>query len=338
MTKKSVSSRDVAKEAGVSQATVSYVLNNVQNVKIKPETRKAVMEAAKRLNYHPNYIAKGMKLNKSMSIGVVTEKNVTNFYFMKALEGIKDAIKKYNYAITLIFNKHEDIPEELTDMEFIKYYNSNRLDGIIFAFNSVDEEVFTYMNAEGIPFVMVDVNASGYDAYEVCTDLLDHMADIMDFFASKGVRNVGYAGPISRCPVDKRVERLKTAARNSGIEVLDKHIIKSSWDDTEINKAITGLLAGNERPQAIVAGRPRFGLYIAKCAAILDIKVPDELRIISLGSSNFYKLAHPSVSAVEVPLYEMGFKAAEKLFDIMKGCEVEKVTVLPSELVIRDSS
>ena len=92
MTKKSVSSRDVAKEAGVSQATVSYVLNNVQNVKIKPETRKAVMEAAKRLNYHPNYIAKGMKLNKSMSIGVVTEKNVTNFYFMKALEGIKDAI------------------------------------------------------------------------------------------------------------------------------------------------------------------------------------------------------------------------------------------------------
>ena len=68
--KKSISSRDVAKEAGVSQATVSYVLNDVKNVSIRPETRAAVLEAVKKLNYHPNEIARGMKLRKSMSIGV----------------------------------------------------------------------------------------------------------------------------------------------------------------------------------------------------------------------------------------------------------------------------
>ena len=60
--KNSVSSKDVAREAGVSQATVSYILNNVQNVKIKPETRQAVLDAVKKLNYHPNQIARGMKL------------------------------------------------------------------------------------------------------------------------------------------------------------------------------------------------------------------------------------------------------------------------------------
>ena len=81
--KKSISSRDVAREAGVSQATVSYILNDVKNVRIKPETRAAVLDAVKRLNYHPDEMARGMKLKKPMSIGVVTDRNVTNFYFMK---------------------------------------------------------------------------------------------------------------------------------------------------------------------------------------------------------------------------------------------------------------
>ncbi len=126
--KGSISSRDVAREAGVSQATVSYVLNNTPGVRIKHETRQAVLDAMAKLNYHPNHIARGMKLSKSMSIGVVTDRNVTNFYFMKTLEGIKDGTQSHNYSITLLFNKAGNASE----LEFIKYYSSYRLDGIIF--------------------------------------------------------------------------------------------------------------------------------------------------------------------------------------------------------------
>ena len=100
---KRVSSKDVAKEAGVSQATVSYVMNNCQNVKIKPETKELVLNAAKKLNYHPNHIARGMKLNKSMAIGVVTNRNFTNLYFAKVLEGININLSEQNYAISFIF-------------------------------------------------------------------------------------------------------------------------------------------------------------------------------------------------------------------------------------------
>lgn len=332
--RKNVSSRDVAFAAGVSQATVSYVLNNVKDIKIKPETRQAVMEAVKKLNYHPNHIARGMKLNRSMSIGVVTDRNITNFYFSKTLEGIKDGIQQNNYSITLMSDRSSDIP----DMEFIRYFNSNRIDGIIFAFAAVDDRTIDYLNENDIPYVIVDAHPREREAYEVCTDHLNHMNDVFLHFKKKGVGSVGYAGPAPGVAPDRRVEAFREAAGNNGFDIKDRHIIFSVFDDSEITSAITGLLSSKERPEAVLAGSPRFGLLALKCALMLGIKVPEELRIIAFGSSSFFIVTHPCLSAVEVPLYEMGIKASEKLFNVMNGDLTEKTTILPSQLVIRDSS
>jgi DNA-binding LacI/PurR family transcriptional regulator len=332
--RKSVSSRDVAREAGVSQATVSYVLNNVKDIKIRPETREAVLEAVKRLNYHPNHIARGMKLNRSMSIGVVTDRNITNFYFAQTLEGIKDGIQQNNYSITLTFDRSSDI----ADMEFIRYFNTNRIDGIIFAFAAVDDRTIDYLNEKDIPCVIVDAHPRGRDAYEVCTDHLNHMSDVFMHFRSKGVNSVGYAGPGPGVAPDRRVEAFREAAGKNGYKISDRHIVFSVFDDDEITKAVTGLLSSADRPEAVLAGSPRFGLLTLKCALMLGIKVPEELKIIAFGSSNFFVVTHPALSAVEVPLYEMGIKASEKLFSIMNGDAAEKTTILPSQLLIRDSS
>lgn len=334
MNEKKISSRDVAREAGVSQATVSYILNNVKNVRIKPETRTAVMEAVKRLNYHPNEIARGMKLKRSMSIGVVTDRNVTNFYFMKTLEGIRDGIQKNNYSITLLFNK----PDDNADAEFIRYYNSNRLDGIIFAFASLDEEMSGRLVEKGIPFVIVDAIHSNMDVHEVTTDHLSHIPLVIDYFLSKGTGHIGYAGPIPAKIRDSRLEAFREAMQQKGLPVDDDLISMSDFNDDEMFDAVRRLLSSDKRPGALLAGSPRFGLVSVKCALSLNIKVPDELKIIALGTSNFFNISYPSLSAVELPLYDMGFRASEMLFDRMNGKEVQKSVVLPSELVLRDSS
>lgn len=332
--KSCVSSRDVAREAGVSQATVSYVLNNVKGIKIKPETREAVFCAVKKLNYHLNQIARGMKLNKSMSIGVVTDRNVTNHLFMKTLEGIKDGTQKNNYSITLMFNKHE----EISDAEFIKYYRSNRLDGIIFAFASIDEMSINYLVENDIPFVVVNAHSTERDIFGVYTDHLQRMTDVIKFFKVRGAENIAYIGPNLGTLRDRRIEKFKEALMKNGLQVLDNNIVISTRDDDMILRAIASILSQEKRPQAIVAGTPRFSLLTVKYANTLNIKIPDELRIIALGSSNFYVVAQPSISAVELPLYDMGLCAASKLFDIFDGIEVEKNTILPSKLIIRDSS
>ena len=332
--KKSISSRDVAREAGVSQATVSYILNDVKNVKIKPETRTAVMEVIKRLNYHPNEIARGMKLKKSMSIGVVTDRNVTNFNFMKTLEGIRDGLQKHNYSITLLFNK----PEETVDAEYIRYYDSNRLDGIIFAFAGLEEDIADDLTARGIPFVLVDSIHSGRDVYEVCTDHLSHIPRVIEYFISKGIKRIGYAGPNPVRISDSRLEAFRRAVPAYGLETDENLVMTSHFNDNEIFAAVTRLLTYAGRPGALIAGSPRFGMISVKCAQSLGIRVPEELKIIALGTSNFFNVTFPALSAVELPLYDMGLKAAEKLICIINGQETEKSEILSSEFVIRDSS
>jgi len=165
--RKCISSRDVAKEAGVSQATVSYVLNNVPGIKIKPDTREAVLKAVKKLNYHPNLIARGMKLRKSMSIGVVTDKNYSSYVFMKALEGMKDVFSESNYSITLCLNKSVDINEE----EYVRYYRSNRIDGVVFAFAQLSDENISCLVENNIPFVIIHTVIRNEAVHTVKTDL-----------------------------------------------------------------------------------------------------------------------------------------------------------------------
>lgn len=332
--KKSISSRDVAREAGVSQATVSYILNDVKNVKIRPETRAAVLEAVRKLNYHPDELARGMKLKKPMSIGVVTDRNVTNFYFMKTLEGIRDGTQKSDYSVTLLFNK----PEEIAEAEYIRYYNSNRLGGIIFAFASISDEMVDYLTINGIPFVKVDPVQSAGEIYQVCTDHLSHIPAVIQHFHAKGIERIGYAGPTPSKVADGRLDAFREAMAGCGLKIDEELIVTSSFDDHEITAVITKLLLSEKRPDALLAGSPRFGLISLRCALSLNIQVPNKLKIIALGSSNFFEIVYPAMSAVELPLYDMGFRSAEMLSERMRGNEIPKSIILPSELVIRDSS
>ncbi|MFO7294662.1 MAG: LacI family DNA-binding transcriptional regulator [Clostridia bacterium] len=333
--KKSVSSKDVAREAGVSQATVSYILNDVKGVKIRPETRQAVLDAIKKLNYHPDQIARGMRLKRSMSVGVVTDRNVTNFYFMKTLEGIRDGLQARNYSVSLLFNRYESIQES----EFIKYYSSNRIDGIIFAFASISDEDMGYMDSMGIPYVMVNPYPLGRDVGEVCTDHLSHIPAVIEYFKSKGVKEIAYAGPVPRRPNDRRLEVFKEAMALHGYEVKEELTILGGYDNGEVCRAIMGLFEGRGcRPDAILAASPRFGILTVKSCHMLGIRIPQDVRIVAVGSSNFFELIHPTLSSIELPLYDMGLKAAEMVLKAIDSGEMAPTTVLPSEFVIRESS
>jgi DNA-binding LacI/PurR family transcriptional regulator len=136
---------------------------------------------------------------------------------------------------------------------------------------------------------------------------------------------------------DSRLDAFREAVRKKGLYAGEELISTSDFNDEDMFSAVKRLLQSEERPEALLAGSPRFGLTSVKCALSLSIKVPDELKIIALGTSNFFNLTHPSLSAVELPLYDMGYRAAEMLMDRMRGIEVQKSVVLPSELVIRDS-
>lgn len=329
--KNRVSSKDVAKEAGVSQATVSYVLNNVEHVKIRPETKQAVWDAVKKLNYYPSHIARGMKMNRSMSVGVITDRSVTNYNFMKTLEGIKAGLSQFNYSITLLF----DTQEEHFQTELMSYYNTSRLDGFIFAFAELESSFQQQLTGNEVPYVVIDSHNLNQGAHEVATDHLDHLPKLAALFKAKGAEKMAYVGPRWTKRADPRLQAFTDA-----VEINHQHnsgIWLASFRNEEIYEMIKKLLMQTHRPQGILAGSPRFGYLTLKTAAELGLVVPRDLLVASLGTSAFHDLCHPGMTAVELPLYDMGHAGAEILVDIMKNNDADLVRILPSEIVIRGS-
>ncbi|MDD4679531.1 MAG: LacI family DNA-binding transcriptional regulator [Clostridia bacterium] len=329
--KNRVSSKDVAKEAGVSQATVSYVLNNVEHIKIRPETRQAVWDAVKKLNYYPNHIARGMKLKRSMSVGVITDRSVTNYNFMKTLEGIKNGLSKFNYSITLLF----DTQEEHFQTELMSYYNTSRLDGFIFAFADLDDSIREKLDAKEVPYVLIDSHASNNGAHVVATDHLAYIPELTALFKEKGADRMAYVGPHWKQRTDPRLQAFQEAVENN--QQQNCGLWLGPFRDEEIHEMVRNLLKQSNPPQGILAGSPRFGYHALKAAAELGLAVPEDLLVASLGTSAFYDLCQPSMTAVELPLYDMGFAGAEVLVDIMNNNTVDRVRILPSEIFLRGS-
>lgn len=330
---KNVSSKDVAKEAGVSQATVSYVLNNVKGVKIKPETKEAVFAAARKLNYHPNLIARSMRLKKSMSIGIVSDKNVSNFMFMQVLEGIKDALVPMNYSITLCFNKST----EIENAEYIKYFSSNRIDGIIFVFADIPEENIAYLVDNNIPFAIIHHNVTNEMIHVVKNEMTNAVTDAIRFLKQKGHKNIAYFGSLDGC--DRKYNSYKAALRTCGLKLNEQLALKLPEAEEDMDEVIKKYFESTLIiPDAVVCEVTGIGFKTLKYAASKGIKVPSELAVLAIGTSKFSPHTYPSMSAIEAPLYDMGFKGAKMLFDILEGTISEEIVVLQWTFNARDSS
>lgn len=321
MKPKGVSSKDVAREAGVSQATVSYVLNNVKGIKIKPETRQAVIAAAKKLNYHPNIIARGMRLKRSMSVGIVTDKNVSNYMFMRVLEGIKDILVPLNYSITLCFTRSNDIENS----EYINYYNSNRIDGVIFAFASIEDENISYMLEHNIPFVLIDNKPRIDMIHTVKNDMTNALRSLVNQWSNEKINDISYIG----FPQGKRCERkfntyAKVLEQNSISLQEDKIFIIPTWDDEDMEDMIKKFLiyiAGSNvsARHAILCETTGIAFKLLRAAALNNIPIPNKISVAAIGTSKFSPDSFPCLSAIEAPLYDMGIEGAKMLVDLING-------------------
>ncbi len=335
MNESKVSSKDVAREAGVSQATVSYVLNNVKGVKIKPETKEAVLNAAKKLNYHPNLIARSMRLKKAMSIGIVSDKDISNYNFMKVLEGIKDALVPRNYSMTLCFDRGQDVESA----EHIKYYSSNRVDGIIFAFANVPDEHCAYLVENNIPFVLIHTNVKNEMINLVKTDMSEAVLAAFGHLLEKGIERVAFFGGGVGNDFDRRYTSYKKAMEYYGLSIDEGLLLKTPAGEEDIERFFDEYFDNAAvKPRAVICETTNIAFRLLKYAVERGMKIPSELAVAAIGTSKFSPVSYPALSAVESPLYDMGYTGCEMLFDIMNGNTTNNVVVLEWTFTPRETT
>jgi DNA-binding LacI/PurR family transcriptional regulator len=329
-----ISSKDVAREAGVSQATVSYVLNDVPGIKIKPETRQAVLAAAKKLNYYPNLNAKSMRLKKSMSIAVVSDKDVANYGFIRVLEGVKDAVVPHNYSLTFSFSK----PQEGDQTEYVQYFISNRVDGIIFALANPPEEHCAYLAAEKIPFVIIHPQSQSERLNLVKNDMNGALFEAIQMLYTKGCNKIGFIGTGVGNVKDRRWASFQQIMKQIALPIDEAFLGKTPGIEDEVEGSIDQFIEKCiELPNAIVCETPGTAFRLFRCLARRGIQVPDQIAVVAIGTSRFSHLTYPALSTVESPLYEMGFSGAEMLLNVIAGNPYKNLPAFEWTFVPRES-
>jgi LacI family transcriptional regulator len=333
-----VTSRDVAKAAGVSQSMVSFVLNNVTDIKIKAETREKVIRVAKELNYQFNINAKNMRTNKAMSIGLLSSWQTSSFVYAPIIDGIKSVCEKSDIGITLCTGKKT----ALESFDYIDYFHQNRIDGVVYisyvgvSFDGVIENLIKYtipyvciIGARDLPGVStVDVNfiESGYMAGE-------HLNN-------RGYKNCAYiqSGNYQELSYgeNERIKGLQAAADELLLSVTPISLFINTDSEEEYVSRSIEFLRTNSFDSIVSTSYTCF--IMLKAAAILGLKVPLELGIISLDNESYAPFLYPSLTTVDEPLFDIAVCAAEILFKKIDGCtDCEKIELSPS-ISLRDST
>lgn len=321
MDKKSITIYDVAREAGVSMATVSRVVNGNPNV--KPSTRKKVSEVIDRLNYRPNAVARGLASKKTTTVGVIIP-NVTNSFFSSLARGIDDIATMYKYNIILA-NSDENTEKE------VQVFNTlldKQVDGIIFMGNDVDEKVLDEIKRTSTPVVFAGTVVNEPEAYTVNIDYAKAVQEVTSKLLEHGRKTALVTGPSEYLINQERVKGFK-AAYDAFDQPFDNSLIiqrKFTYKDAdEIVDILTDIKA-----DGVVVDDDSIAATISNKIQDNGISIPNEFEIISCTNSMITELVRPKLSCTQLPLYDIGAVAMRLLTKIMNSEKVdEKQVILP---------
>lgn len=332
MEKQTITIYDVAREAGVSMATVSRVVNGNPNV--KPSTRKKVSEVIERLDYRPNAVARGLASKKTTTVGVIIP-NITNVFFSALARGIDDIAAMYKYDIILA-NADESVDKE---MNVFNNLLAKQVDGIIFMGFTVENEMRQLIRSTRTPVVVAGTVCEDPNLYTVSIDIRKAVEEMTEILINTGGDRPAIVTDAQRYYVNKvhRIPGYKSALSKHGIEVDDDLIIQSNFNDHEGDIIVDQLRAA--KANGVVVTRDDIAIAILNALTDQGVKVPEEFQVITMDNTVLTRYARPQLSSIQYPLYDVGAVAMRLLTKIMNDEEIDsRQIVLPHKFIHREST
>lgn len=328
--------KDIAKMANVSKGTVSRVINNKPEG-VSEETRRRILDIIDEVGYVPNLNARSITVSETNTIGLIIP-DVSNPFFSELARGVEDCSSKYGYTVFLC-NSDMDLEKQ---KNYLTALFEKRVDGIILNtsgdFN--DEKFRDKFNKLNIPVVLIDRKTKDIERYKgvfIDNEEAGYMAT--KFLISGGNKNIAYlAGPRSIDTSMKRLDGYDKALKEAGIKsnrdyvIFGDYTIKSGYERTLL------LMEKQREIQAIFAGSDIIAIGVLKALKDMNISVPDEVEVIGIDNINISNLLTPSLTTVAQPIYEIGYKACEKLINFINNKSDKEDEYLPVKLVIRNST
>lgn len=329
---------DVARLAGVSQTTVSFVINDVPSANISQKTRAAVLKAVKQLGYTPNAMAIGLRTSQSRVIGLVTDEIATTPFAGQIVLGAQDAAREQQ-RLLMLMNSGRDANVE--DQE-IGVLLSRQVEGIIFAtmrHRTIDPSELLYQ----IPSVLLDCRDAENSLPSVVPDEFLGGYQATEALLQKNHRCIGMINTSEDVPASQLRERgFRQALSDHGISVDDELIVygedgnaKAGYDGAKT------LFSRYDHMTALFCFNDRVAMGAYDALRQMNKKIPEDVAVI--GFDNYELIAanlHPELTTMQLPHYEMGRWAVETVLQISQSTgktDLAPQMMLPCPLVMRKS-
>lgn len=309
--------KDVARLACVDVSTVSRALNDTASV--HPETKARIFAAVKELCYQPNVLAQGLKKGKRHTIGVVLPR-LHLAIFSEIMQGIEKEARKYNYATLICIT--EDDPE--IEKESLNRLRNGFVDGIIIAGTGRNIRLLQDIKANGISIAQIvrpqDLSMSSVIAnYEACG------YEGTRFLARKGCREIGLInGNTHLAPYRDRYKGYRTALKELNLAENYNTSLEPSNSFEYGYHCAKKLLETNEKLDAIMVSVDIQGIGAMRAIKERGLKVPDDIRVMSLTGHTVGGMLETTMTALEIPAHEMGEKVAKMIIEDIEAPPEQK--------------
>ncbi|MDO5407726.1 MAG: LacI family DNA-binding transcriptional regulator [Eubacteriales bacterium] len=327
--------KDVAKLACVDVSTVSRALNNTSYV--HPDTKARIYAAVKELSYQPNVLAQGLRQGKRHTIGVVIPR-LHFAVFAEIAQGIEIEAGKRGYA-TLICHTEDD---PRLERDCLNRLRNGFVDGIIIASTGKNNRLLRDIHASGIAVTQI-VRQQDPKINSVIADYSVIGYEAVKYLASKGCTEIGLInGSMDLAPYRERYNGYQRALKELGLSETSTTSLNPDNSFEYGYQCTEDLLEQNPDLDAIMAAVDIQGMGAMRALKDHGLRVPDQVRLISLTGHTIGELLETTMTSMEIPAKDMGIKATRMLLEEIESDSDQKTApqhlILSSALVERESS
>lgn len=338
-----VTLKEIAKLAGVSTATVSYVLND--SAPVKDETKKRILSIIKSTGYTANSIAKSLRVNKTKTIGIIVE-DMTVIQVPILIDGINELAEIHGYKTLLsnlrLLSKQKSIYDNAHDTKkdldvALNTLLGMQVDGIIYI-GTYDKHIEELPNCSK-PIVFCNCFGTNPNAINVSYNNLETAYHITKQLIGLGHDSIGLiTGVMETYPAMERFKGYKNALSEYNIALNHNYVVNGAWGYHKGKEAATKLLYLDIPPTAIFAMNDNMAIGAYEAALEYGIRIPEDISVFGFDNAETSKYIRPRLCTVDIPFKNIGMKSTELLLKQIQGEIIsQKQILLPCEIVLRSS-
>ena len=324
--------KDIARDTSLSTATISKYLSGIA---VKPENADRISKSIKNLNYQVNAIARGLKTNKTMTIGVILP-NLSDIFSTDIIVSIEDHFSKHGYSVLICDCGQSGV----VMLEKLDLLLSRRVDGLI-VFPLLDEpRLPEKLRAIDIPIVFIDQKVESVERDCVLVDNVNAAFKVTQNLISNGHKDIAIiCGPEFNYTSIQRFNGYKNALEANEIKIDPGLIAYGDYSTQSGYDLFVQLWKSDRRPTAVFASSYYITLGAVLAIQDLGLKIGEDISLFAFDNIDLAKVVTPALSVVVQPQKKMGEIAFDLLVNRLNGnrCDPPEEIILPTEIILQES-